>query len=128
MTIRENLLELRHAIAAWPEEKFDLEFVAIKHDCGTLYCALGIVGSTPCFQVMGYSLDMFGRLTKNGDFYLADLDDDFGHHAYGHIFQQRQRGGFDSLITKDSKEALDDTVTDKMLALARIDKQLELYL
>ncbi len=125
MDIRENLTQLRAAVEDWPEEEFDL--AEIKTACGSHYCALGIACTMPYFHALGLSL--IGSSPVIGGHYPGshDLDEMFGRLAWGRLFASRQLGGWDAELTRDTKEERDDSVSDKQLALARIDRQLVLY-
>lgn len=130
MSIRENLLELRRTVEAWPEHLFDLETVTRPAPCGTLYCAAGLVGTAPYFMEMGYRIVGPVPLEQLENTHSSCLDltleEDFGEQAWERLFAIRRAGNFDRDLLQGIWAPVGH-INDKQLALARIDKQLEVY-
>ncbi len=139
-SIRENLLELIKAVEACPDDVLDLNSWGEIADtaCGMHYCLGGLLTVTPFFTAQGiYAAQgcwapMIGvrRLfvTLDGDRDAGDAF--FGEESFLQVFAQRNHGVWDLQLTQDIWE--DDNLVykhpiDKMLALARLQRQLALY-
>lgn len=126
MTIHENLLAAIAAVEAEDEKKIDL--ITFKQDCGTIHCTLGLLTTLPAFQaqglVWGYGLSTpapsVGGVKAWGSGWLDELDKLFGTGSYGRLFEPAGGGAWDP-------EMYEEGWSDKRLALARLNKQLELY-
>ena len=142
--ILDNLQRLRGLVEAFPEELINLDRFCITKDCGTLFCVAGLMATDPYFQRFGYKLNRSSEYT-NSPFYVyresnyifdringIDVSADiFGVDAYDRLFDQRGNGEFDSDLLGFDEDGHPDShnedVTDKQLALYRIDRQIEEY-
>lgn len=146
-----NLERLIQAVDDQPEDKFDLSSFRIdKKDannvCGTLFCTVGLACTLPEFQSVGFHLVLrdneYDReveqkvyIAKVGDVAVCSgsADPTFGEGSFERLFATRDSGVLDA----DHPEAvwgiddewfeIDDSVTDKQLALWRLRKQLAIY-
>lgn len=139
--IIENLELAIKAVEEYPEELFDLERFQDRTQCGTLYCTAGLLSTVPHFYHQGVKLvdegeDLCGanrwRLIRKIDpatgvmnyTYLWSL---FGDWAFDRLFEGRGHGIWDEHLIANLYEKHDRFVTDKELALARLQKQLGIY-
>jgi hypothetical protein len=143
-TILTNLHKAREVIAAIPEVQFDLKEFTSEGSCGTIACTAGWLCHDPYFQgfmKLGVAYDGATYETlRVKDLSSADwlvrydlLDDHFGADAFDALFTARCDGKFDWLhplceVVEDSYEpesvsATGELLTDKELALWRIDQQ-----
>lgn len=130
MTIRDNLIEAIKEVTAH-RDKMDLGAWAIEEECGTIYCAAGLLATKSFFIKQGLHLvsDEDARGMWNlwyGDCPFAHLprrvlDRLFGTDAFDKLFVRRGNGYWDDELLKDNE------LTDKELVLARLNKQLEMY-
>lgn len=127
MTIRENLLVLIEAVKSEPEKLFDLSVYERKNSCGTLHCTLGLAATLTHFRMQGLEISastvavpvIGGTLVYDVGAY-DKLDQLFGKESCGRLFGAKHEGEWDFDLQAEQ-------LTDKQLALARLDKQLELY-
>lgn len=127
--IIENLEKAIAIIGAIPEAKIYLG--QIKTECGTIACAAGWLASDPYFNAQGMGLVMgpYGGSywlvqTAKPDFldYKLDwLEPLFGDDAFNKLFATRNDSALDTLLN------LDNALSDKELALARLNDQLGHY-
>lgn len=136
-TILSNLKLLHEAVSAFPEERLDLESFKREEPCGTLFCTAGLAASMPEFQAQGMHFEaephplvpssVWWRV-KIGDSLLWDEEADssvaadelFGKDSANTLFAERGQGDCDDEFFDD-----DYSVTDKQLALMRIETQIE---
>lgn len=130
MTIRDNLLAARAAIEAEPEAGLDLK--EFENHCGTIHCALGLLATLPFFNAQGLTMCR----TSEGmpvpylgvEFmYIGwrnNIDEMFGKGSYFRLFEARGCSTWDDELLGSDRPRM---LNDKQLALARLDKQLELY-
>lgn len=123
-TIRENLLRAIKLVEDEPVQLVDLDEYAKTTPCGTLHCAAGLCASDPFFQAQGMTLDGFGWLhTQPKDLPTDDLDALFGICAWQRLFNARACGTWDQgWLDPEAGH-----ISDKELALLRLNKQLEEY-
>lgn len=139
-TIKENLEQLIKFVEEEPEQLFDLRLYETPTPCGTLHCALGLAATKPFFQ--GQGLRFLGGLLIIADgrwpnnHTLAPL---FGEDSWSRLFEVRGLDYkvegevvIDSVFDGGSWDAgifakLGPGITDKELALARLNRQLALY-
>ncbi len=139
-TIRENLIAAIAAVAAWPENRFDLETFTGTNECGTFYCSLGLLTTVPHFRKQGLRLRTKERregasfgVGKEGveDAQFASQatwpDEMFGMHAFYRLFSGRGDGDLDDAIITDLDLQRGERLSDKELAIARLRWQLENY-
>lgn len=137
--IIENIVTLRGMIEACPETSFNLlTFKAVK-ECGTLYCSVGLAACQPYFIEQGLTLSERGALLIYGrDIWqsnsMQNIDEIFGEDSFEKMFHPRNEGCFDekhpSFYGVQYSEGyteylIHDSVSDKHLALWRIDRVLE---
>lgn len=135
-TILANLRKAREILAAAPEGQFDLSLYRQDLPCGTLMCAAGWLASSPEFSDRielyqdEYSLrnkmwrvrDAVTKTERDLEF----LDPIFGAHAYATLFDTRNNGERDHMHPlADEDQYLHPDLSDKELALWRIDQQIE---
>jgi hypothetical protein len=132
-TIIENLNTLAAAIAAYPEELFNLQRYRLQQDCGTLYCSAGLAASMPFFQKQGmtYDEDGHGDVLVGGVFIAQSfnrLNEMFGPNAFDVLFSCFAGGLCDTELFKniDDRKTTDQTISHKELALERIAKQIKI--
>jgi hypothetical protein len=137
MNYLENLTILRDHLAQVPE--INLKHYRALTDCGTLYCAAGWMPHITHFQRLGIVDSVGGAPRLEADLALrvrAEIDpydqvDSIdlacnylfglfeGGHAHDYLFNSFGHGLWD-------RELLTDGMTDKELALARLDKAIEI--
>lgn len=137
-TILNNLTILRDAVAAQPEDLFDLNSYKTEEPCGTLFCTAGLATTMPYFQDLGVSMRQW---SLNG-FYVQvkgdDIDDTeetnklFGENAFRHLFAGADNGAWDKALGYvetygAESDAYVPQMSHKTLALARLDKQIAIY-
>lgn len=114
-TIKENLLALRSAIVAEPEDLFDLHEYIDTTPCGTLHCSAGLAATMPFFikQLSKFSqtLDLHLRAED-----LSDSAEMWGPAPFIRLFERAGLGTYDEKILEGQAP-----LTDKMLAIRRID-------
>jgi hypothetical protein len=131
--ILKNLTKLRELVEATHEKQFNLATFRTDHPCGTVFCAAGIAASDPYFQAQGLTLQPTGYITQPYELCLHDvgitasvpdnrtvvkgLSKMFGRDAWNRLFVEWPGGIFD--------DEFDDNLTDKELALTRIDRQIK---
>lgn len=131
MTIRENLLVLIEAVQNEPENLLDLSTFGKVVSCGTLHCALGLAATLPHFYMQGIELlqpptpGKWGSATLSvggigiyGSAATIKLNELFGSNSYARLFEPAGDGDWDEELWE---------VSDKGLALARLNRQLEMY-
>ncbi len=133
MTIRENLLVLIKAVEDEPEPLFDLSAFEQITSCGTLHCTLGLAGTLPHFYEQGLTLEPKDGIKAScphiggADIWKPGswekLDVLFGEDSYYRLFETYGGGALDSELV----DLQNDASNSKELALARLNKQLELY-
>jgi hypothetical protein len=137
--ILSNLRLLRSAVEAQPEKLFDLAQFKQEEPCGTLFCTAGLAATMPEFQKQGirlvgevspYNNSTYWRVQINGE-ELWDGDEDggpadalFGECSADNCFSERWGSEYDEAILGDWEHA-EDNITDKQLALSRLDAQIE---
>ncbi len=149
-----NLERLIEAVEAQPEVAFNLSNFRVDHAgdnvCGTLFCTVGLACTLPEFIAVGFNLKRQepNRWDESGDIlyraYVNDADvffDDssdptFGEDSFGRLFDCRDCCDVDSehpsfelhyANEPESEGYLSSDVTDKDLALWRLNKQLAIY-
>lgn len=136
MTIRDNLIEAIKEVTLFPEEQLDLKMYVVESECGTLYCAAGLLATKPFFQEQGLVLEtsqftLYGKphqyvthaTMSEGMYDRTWATMLFGVDGFLHIFAPRARGTWDDIFFDDTG----DQLTDKELVLLRLQKQLTLY-
>jgi hypothetical protein len=130
-TIIKNLRRARAVIAAIPESAIDLE--EYRTDCGTIACTVGHLCDHPDFaKFMGLEWDgdawsLRSRLPDGSLVAMPtseELDPHFGPNAFRRLFAQRNHGTFNDGNDQGGYDYVPDSVTDKTLALWRIDRQI----
>lgn len=123
-----NLYTLLGAVQAQPEKQFDLTRYCDDTDnvCGTLFCTAGLAGTLPFFQSQGMVLakKRWGFMVEVDGVDVDETpktDDLFGDSAWYNLFASRGDGDRDEDIAVASRTHL----TDKELAIARIEAQIE---
>lgn len=137
-----NLRLLRNAVEKQPEQLFDLEQFKKEEPCGTLFCTAGLAASMPEFKAQGMRFESEAHplvpsppwwRVKIGDSYLWDDEYDtstnadklFGEDSSNTLFTERSEGACDAdLLCDDDGDAIPD-ISDKQLALMRLDVQIE---
>lgn len=130
-----NLETLLAAVEVQPEGLFDLSMFKQDSSCGTLFCTIGVAACLPHFQAQGLE---FGRVQGNNKevvlingyaaYNRGVADPIFGPNAFDHLFEPAGLGGFDGDEDIDYDDYSDDmpNMSDKTLAIARIEKQIQL--
>lgn len=124
---------LRRAIAiveAAPEESIDLETYRQDTECGTLFCAYGLLAQDAYFQGKGVILHPapcgeWSRMGPNESL-LHQLNKAaalFGPNAFYRLFAPYGAGRLDRTLTDNGKRAM----SDKALVLARLRRQIESF-
>lgn len=142
MTPIENLEILIDAVEQHPEELFDLSKYKQEKNCGTLFCTLGLAASMPEFQAQGVEFVKRPEYSSsdvkiNGEtaWYADTADGIFGPEAFSRLFEPADCGSMDAFLrySPGFVEHCDDgdiqhgpNMTDKELALARLNKQLSI--
>lgn len=138
MTIRENLIEAIREVTAFPEERLSLEkyVTPAKNECGTLYCAAGLLATKPFFNAQGMVLKMahsecgsamYQYVTHesaccgNHDRYWATML--FGESGFSNVFATFGAGTWDHFLIRLTNRRL----SDKELVLLRLQEQLKFY-
>jgi hypothetical protein len=150
-----NLERLIQAVEQQPETSFDLSYfrkdqTAEDNVCGTLFCTVGLACTLPEFSAIGFELkaqpshrwDLPGVVSYKAyvndvDVYMAhETDTTFGNNAFERLFDCRGCGIMDdshpNFVLYDADEPddggeIDESVTDKQLALWRLNEQLAIY-
>lgn len=141
MTILENLRLAHTVISGIPEAAVNLS--SYRSDCGTLACTAGHLCEHPHFATfmglspMGYAGHTLRLRGTDGDFELESafnfkgFEAHFGPGGYARLFPERDGGQFDYehpdnvYFEEESCHFVADTVSDKALALWRIERQIE---
>lgn len=132
--ILSNLKLLRDAVEAQPEQLFDLGRYKQEEPCGTLFCTAGLAATMPAFQKQGMRLvkdGLWWMVTVDGnEIYDSSADDIFGYDCFNVLFDTRELGSLDEEHPLYYKEdgCLSEAVSDKALALWRLDRQIEAVL
>lgn len=147
-----NLERLIAAVEQHPEVEFNLDYFKVDtmdcngNVCGTLFCTAGLATTLPEFKAAGFELVARPNhhypsysVQVNGDHIVAseDTDKTFGASAFRNLFAGRNDGDFDkdhggavSVASDDifaNNWKIGEHVTDKELALWRLNKQLAIY-
>ena len=149
-----NLKELIAAVEAYPEELFNLEtFTDKKLDekgnvCGTLFCTAGLATTLPVFQDIGFKLEARNNGWGSGITACVDgvevlsggADATFGTDSFDNLFDQRNSevdyshpaalsifADEDEVDEEDDEKEVPAFITDKALALWRLNRQLAIY-
>lgn len=117
-TIKENLLALRAAIEAEPEGDFNLHQFVQHTPCGTLHCSAGLAATMPFF-INQLSEDEQRQSLRWRAEDISDHKGMWGPDAFKRLFERHDEGTYDGLLTSNGD------LTDKQLAIARIDLALE---
>ncbi len=140
--IKNNLLALRAAVEAQPETNFNLSVFKEEDEggCGTLFCTVGLACTMPMFQEKGYQFVGYGSslyAERDGEdvMYGATTDPEFGENSFSRLFSTRENGYWDNEYPSATVHTDDwgfthvqlGDVTDKELALWRLDKQIAEY-
>ena len=145
-----NLATAHEYLSEVPENKLDLKrFKSASTRCGTLMCAAGWLTEAPQFKDKLHliEVDRFGSQrfmlvppghtttpkNENGGYDFSWLDPIFGPDAFDVLFSERCDGKIDaqhplSEHTEEFDETcllIDGSVTDKDLALWRLEQQIE---
>ena len=141
--ILSNLRLLRSAVEAQPEQLFDLARFKKEEPCGTLFCTAGLAASMPEFQAQGMHFESQAHplfrsssarwRVKIGESYLWDeggdtstsTDNLFGEESSNTLFTERYEGACDADILRDDDGGAIPGISDKQLALMRLDVQIE---
>lgn len=129
-TVKQNLEALRAAIAVHEESLFDLNAYVRKTGCDTLYCSAGLAATMPFFtnQLTPHATRIYHLYSNSGidgiAFCLARQEQMWGDNSYGRIFTSAGFGEYDGQIA-NNQDPLDEGMSDKELALARIDMALQ---
>ncbi len=139
--IKNNLMVLRAAVEAQPEQNFNLDaFKTEEPECGTLFCTVGLACTMPVFQAKHYALTLvqdswrysgagWFEATREGqdvcDYGVTDVE--FGEDSFGNLFEMRNQGQQDDAHPSYDFGEIDRSVTDKELALWRLDRQIAIY-
>ncbi len=135
MGVRENLEKAIEIVSARPEEWFNLTYDCINVGCGERYNIVGLLATHKFFTDQGM------RLTKEthpsyglssvvcGDDlgylgYATWTDRMFGKDSFNRLFRAHNLGLWDNDMDDASYAANDRALTDKELALSRLNKQL----
>lgn len=129
--ILSNLRLLRSAVEAQPEKLFDLSNYKQESKCGTLFCTAGLAATMPEFQEQGMGFRPLPAAPWKCIVTIGDEDIDdwgvaaplFGDKAWDACFAGRADGLFDDEYPGDLYGG--SFVTDKQLALWRLDAQIE---
>lgn len=138
--IVKNLKLLREAVEAFPEERLDLGQFKKEEPCHTLFCTAGLAASMPEFQEQGLSFKLmepnWWQVVVNGE-PMWDVDEDaefdeygpadalFGENAANNLFCERWDGARDSDLYETGGEREYAYMSDKALAIWRLDRQME---
>jgi len=121
-TIRENLLRAIQLVEDEPAQLLDLSSIVRETGCGTLHCVIGLCVTDPFFRDQG--LRMYGWMLMVGEQIAGrGLPPMFGTDAWDRLFHRRGWGTWD----QPWLDPEDGHITDKELALMRLNKQLEEY-
>lgn len=137
-----NLELLRAAVEAQPVGLFDLSFYKKEEPCGTLFCTAGLACSMPEFIAKGFGfITAWGH--KEAVFASVDsveisgsdkTDPTFGKDSWSRLFEVRNDGEFDKehpdfgdISDEFYEVGVDPSVTDKDLALWRLEQQIAIY-
>jgi hypothetical protein len=143
-TILTNLHKAREVLANIPEAAFVLAvFRADSNTCGTIACAVGHLSMDPHFagflrldQITSNHAWILSVRFPESDYWgqayqYEHLDGYFGPDAFGRLFEPRSSGSLDcshpgySYKWNDGTSLwIDPDVTDKALAIWRIDQQI----
>lgn len=120
-TIIQNLRLAIAIVESEPEALFDLGLFVCRTRCGTLHCTAGLLATHPHFQALGWHLDPESEVhSVDGGTSRHRFDKDFGANAYSRLFEPRHCGAIDAYLLGALKATHEDAVTDKQLALARL--------
>lgn len=136
-----NLEILRAVVEAQPENLFDLGSFKKVEPCGTLFCTLGLACTMPHFQQMGLSLKYdenfkyFEALVGDYSAYQSnEIDSIFGDNSFNYLFEPAGGSGVDDELgfdvdyeDYDDGDSVPQNMTDKTLALKRLDRQINIY-
>ncbi len=129
-----NLKLLHSHVQLQPETRFDLQRFKKEKECGTCFCTAGLAACIPEFQSMGlqiYEQDEMFYVSFNGvDVWESSgIEKVFGQECFGNLFEIRDAGYLDEQHLKWNGDMweLDESITDKQLALWRLERQIEIY-
>jgi hypothetical protein len=118
--IVQNLKKAIEAIEGRDSSELELSCFTSKGECGTLYCSAGILAITQYFYDQGMMFKEDHVYINGRSMFQAEVGDImFGTCAYSRLFELRGCAEWDGEI--DPR----DEMTDKELALARLNRQLE---
>lgn len=142
-----NLRKARTVIEATPENKLDLCSFKRESPCGTLACAAGWLAMSPAFDklmtltpkdpeatthrhLLVPAGDIVVRYNAKGGYDFDWLEPHFGPAAFSHLFEARGVGYRDGNHPNAEEQEGEQEwefpgVSDKDLALWRIDQQIE---
>lgn len=138
-TIINNLKHLRTLIEDTPDTVINL--ARFKTECGTHFCAIGLAACATHFQQQGLTLepvkDSYWKQFQsfepvlNGVYLLSQdgyqsLEPLFGPKAFDRLFDSREESYWDDEILDNPRlQDVNGYISDKQLAIARIDMQLQ---
>lgn len=134
-----NLETLLAAVEAQPESQFNLSHFKVEEPCGSLFCTVGLACTMPEFKAMGYELVPTGGNWNGSPTYRAHVnhedvvesdvcDPAFGDEAYQRLFRPAGGGWIDDDLGYDIDYSENTaTMTDKELAIARLNHQIAAY-
>lgn len=138
-----NLESLLEAVKEQPEELFNLNSYKREAECGTLFCTAGLAATMPEFQEQGYDFcvkyDSVFLVTVNGAEVTSStvVDPAFGEQAFDQVFSMRGGSSFDEKYMDSVYDDLyeehrlkmkpRDEVSDKVVAINRLEQQLAIY-
>lgn len=137
-----NLQTLLEAVKAQPETLFDLSMYTQKQECGTLYCTAGLAATMPYFQAQGMEIKGNGHggiFVYIGGGFITETErtaEMFGADPWDRLFATYGHGDFDSYFDPEYTDYLEDddaydapekAMSDKTLAIARLERQLAIY-
>jgi hypothetical protein len=124
--IIKNLEVAIDVLTSTPEEKIDLRLFAQDTPCGTIACAIGTLAMYPYFQTQGVILtelpDDCYCVSINGGSISFEGRFIFGEGNMIRLFTVRGNGAWDDVLL-----AANPYMTDKQLAIARLQRQLAIY-
>lgn len=143
--IAANLSVLLEAVKTQPENLFALSRYSQVKECGTLFCTAGLAATMPYFKEQGMELKQPYKndvtLVYINGIEVDDLDvadSLFGEDAWTRLFATYGHGDFDADTDSaycdwrlfgrwNNQTEPEHLVTDKTLAIARLERQLAIY-
>lgn len=138
-----NLTTLLAAVEAQPETLFDLQQFKQTKPCGTIFCTVGLAATMPHFTEQGLGLTQYYPGTDGGYYVSLNgmhmcedeneeaLEAMFGPEAFEHLFQPAGEGmkdaayGLEQTFDDWEDEVIDSNMTDKQLAVVRLQQRIK---